>query len=202
MLLKLINNTIQKYLDSDPEITASLNEFNEQNLLLKLTDINQEFLIEINDSTLTVSAFSDEDEITISTTISANVITLMRLGLGADYQSLLTSGALQIEGDVELASQLRELFTKVDIDWEELASKYVGDSVAHQLGIVSNRFKKYKQRSVENFRLDVSEYLQEESRLVPTKIEIEGYLNNVDKLEADIDRLEARTRRLIQNNNQ
>jgi ubiquinone biosynthesis protein UbiJ len=44
----------------------------------------------------------------------------------------------------------------------------------------------------------VSEYLQEESRITPTKIEVERFLNAVDALDADIERLEARTSRLMQ----
>ena len=197
MLFKFINNAIQKYLDNDPEVAATLEKYDGQNLLLKLTDINQEFFVEVKNSTLIVSFYSDEAEQSIHTTISSNVITLLRLGLGADYQSLLKSDDLKIDGDVELASKLREVFMSIDIDWEEVASKYVGDTLAYQLGNISSRLKSYKQRSVENFRLDVSEYLQEESRLMPTKIEIDKFLNDVDQLDADIDRLEARAQRLL-----
>ena len=123
---------------------------------------------------------------------------MLRLGLGADYQSMLNSGVLKIEGDVELANQLRAIFMRVDIDWEEVASKCVGDSLAYQLGVFARRAKNYQLRSVENLRLDVSEYLQEESRITPTKVEIEKFLNDVDELDADIERLEAHTRRLVE----
>ncbi len=198
MLLEIINKTIQKYLDHDPDIVASLKQFNDQCVLLELTDVKKEFIVEIDQSTIVVSDYSTLDEKSIDTTISTNVINLLRLALGADYQSMLKNGSLHMEGDIELASQLRELFKDIDIDWEEIASKYVGDTVAYQLGSVSSRVKKYKQRSVENFRLDVSEYLQEEARFVPTKIELDKFLNDVDKLDADIERLEARTQRLMQ----
>ena len=50
----------------------------------------------------------------------------------------------------EFANQLRSIFMQVDIDWEEIASKYVGDSVAYQTGLFVNRFKSYKKRSVNN----------------------------------------------------
>ena len=196
LFFKFINNTIQKFLDNDPEMVASLEEFNDQCLVTNLTDIKQSFLIEIKDSKVTVSALPHPEDLKPSTTISANIITLLRLTLGADYQDMINDGDIRIDGDVELASRLRELFMNIDIDWEEIASKYVGDAVAYQLGVFSRRFKKYKQRSVENFRLDVSEYLQEESRLVPTKVELEKFYNDVDQLEADLDRLEARTSRL------
>ena len=199
MLLKFINNSLKQYFNIDPEVAAQLQDLADQYLLLKLTDVKKQFLITPTDSSIVVTEYKNgEDKNEITTTIHSNVIALLRLGLGADYQSMLNSGVLKIEGDVELANQLRAIFMRVDIDWEEVASKYVGDSLAYQLGVFARRAKNYQLRSVENLRLDVSEYLQEESRITPTKVEIEKFLNDVDELDADIERLEARTRRLVE----
>ena len=199
MLLKFINNSLKQYFNSDPEVAAQLQDLADQYLLLKLTDVKKQFLITPTDSSIVVTEYKNgKDKNEITTTIHSNVIALLRLGLGADYQSMLNSGVLKIEGDVELANQLRAIFMRVDIDWEEVASKYVGDSLAYQLGVFARRAKNYQLRSVENLRLDVSEYLQEESRITPTKVEIEKFLNDVDELDADIERLEARTRRLVE----
>ena len=203
MLFKLINNALKKYLDSDPEIAAKLNKFKGQALLVHLTDIGKEFLVTPMQAGIEVSEhIVDEDvtdvsELQITTTIHSNIISLARMGLGAEYQSMLNSGAIQIEGDVEFANQLRSIFMQVDVDWEEVASKYVGDSVAYQVGLFVNKFKNYKKRSVDNFRLDVSEYLQEESRIVPTKVELDRFMSGVDDLDANVQRLEARIQRLM-----
>ncbi|MDH3608536.1 MAG: SCP2 sterol-binding domain-containing protein [Gammaproteobacteria bacterium] len=203
MLLKLINNALQKYLDSDPEIAAKLNKFEGQRLLVHLTDIEKEFLLTpVNSSVVVSEHVADEDasegsELNITTTIHSNIISLARMGLGAEYKSMLNSGSLKIEGDVEFANQLRSIFIQVDIDWEEIASKYVGDAVAYQIGLIVNKFKNYKKRSIENFRLDVSEYLQEESRILPTKVELDRFMSGVDSLDANVQRLEARIQRLM-----
>ncbi len=206
MLLDLINKAVQKYFDSDVEIARQLDEYEGSVLLVKLTDLKQDFFVTPKQSTIIVSTVSknkDEsgnEEFVVhentTATIQTNVITLLRLGLGADYQDMLNADALKIEGDAQFVNQLRNIFMQVDIDWEEVSSKYIGDTVAYQLGSFARRFKSYKKRSVENFRLDVSEYIQEESRLAPTKTEIEHFLNDVDSLDADIERLEARMRRL------
>ena len=202
MLLNLINNGLKKYLDSDPEISVKLNEFEGQCLLVHLTDIEKKFLVTPIQAGVVVSEHivdedAENDELQISTTIHSNIISLVRMGLGAEYQSMLNSGALKIEGDAEFANQLRSIFMQVDIDWEEVASKYVGDSVAYQVGLFVNKFKNYKSRSVDNFRLDSSEYLQEESRILPTKVELDRFMNGVDDLDANVQRLEARIQRLI-----
>ena len=121
---------------------------------------------------------------------------LVRIGLGADNQTMLNDGSLKIDGDVEFANQLHAIFKEVEIDWEEVASKYVGDTVAYQLGVYAKRFGSYGKRSVDNFRMDVSEYLQEESRILPTKVEINRFMSDVDNFDADVQRLEARISRL------
>jgi ubiquinone biosynthesis protein UbiJ len=45
-------------------------------------------------------------------------------------------------------------------------------------------------------QLSLSEYLREEAQLLPDKIQIEDYMQAVDRLRADCDRLEARIKRL------
>ena len=199
MLFKVINNSVKKLFEHDLDSARMLHNIENQNLLLKLTDIKKEFLITPGTSTIVISEFiNDESEAEPDAIVYATVLMLLRLALGGDYQTMLNDGTLHIEGDVELANQLRVLYKNIDIDWEEIASKYVGDAAAYQMGVFSRRIKDYRQKSVENFRLDVSEYLQEESRIVPTKTEIEQFLNSVDALDADIERLEIRTRRLLE----
>lgn len=199
MLLKFINKSIHKFFENDPDSALMLHEIEDKTLLLMLTDIKKQYLISPSDSTIIVNEYIiDDGDSEPDATVYATVLTSLRLALGGDYQSMLENGALRIEGDVELANQLRAILKSIDIDWEEIASKYVGDAAAYQMGVFSRRINNYRQKSVENFRLDVSEYLQEESRIVPTKIEIEQFLNSVDELDADIDRLEMRTKRLLE----
>ena len=48
-------------------------------------------------------------------------------------------------------------------------------------------------------RLNTQEYLQEEARLVPAEAELKAYLDAVDDLRMDVDRLEARLKQLEAN---
>lgn len=198
MLLILINNALKKYFDQDAEIAARLQQLENQPLLLKLTDLRKQLLITTSGASISVSEYPvDAVAPPITTTIHANIITLLRIASGADYQSVLHSGDLRIEGAVEPANRLYTIFTQVDIDWEEIASTYMGDALAHQLGNLARGAQSYRRRSIKNLRADLSEYLQEESRMLPAKTEIERFLHNVDVLDADIERLEARVRRLV-----
>ena len=198
MVLNLINRSIMKYFEYDASSAQMLDNLEGKILLIKLADIRKDFLLTNNNARIILNEVkNDNEEIIPDTIIQTTSASLIRLAMGAEYQSMLSAGNLHIEGDVELANQLYSIFKNIDIDWEEIVSKYIGDAAAYQIGIFAKRLKDYKDRSFENFRLDLSEYLQEESRIVPTNLELEKFLNNVDELEADIDRLEMRTKRII-----
>ena len=51
-------------------------------------------------------------------------------------------------------------------------------------------------RARQSLALDLGEYLQEELRVLPSRIEIENFMTGVSRLVMDTDRLAARIRRL------
>lgn len=119
---------------------------------------------------------------------------LMRLKL--QKNASLVSNHLHIEGDIETAKLLNDLFLKNNIDWEEHLSQFVGDITAHKLG----NFVKGRQKSVTKIKDDtlenVGEYLQEEKELLAHPNAIKGFHDDVDKLTLDVDRLAARVNAL------
>ena len=81
-------------------------------------------------------------------------------------------------------------------DLEEELSRVIGDVAAHQIGNVARSFAGFAQRAVTTFTQNVSEFLQEEGRDVPSRTEAEEFIRDVDKLRDDVDRIEARIDRL------
>ncbi len=136
----------------------------------------------------------------VDTTISA--------GLGGLLQSLirrpedaLFEHNLRISGDTELGQAFQDLLTSVDVDWEEQLSHISGDTFAHQTGNTLRALQRWLSDSSRTLRLDLGEYLQEEARVLPTRIEIQHFLDQVDQLRTGTDRLEARIQRLRQTGN-
>ena len=197
MLLTLINTALSKYFAGDPETASELQTLEGKKLVLALTDLKKEFLVCPAHSSVVVTHYDQAAGHEITATVRTNAMALLRLGLGANYQAMLKDASLTIDGDAEFANQLRMIFMQVDIDFEEIAANYVGDGLAYQLATIARRARSYQQRSARNFCLDVREYLQEESRITPTRVEVERFLDEVDHLDADIERLEARIRNLL-----
>ncbi|HPQ94825.1 MAG: SCP2 sterol-binding domain-containing protein [Thiothrix sp.] len=129
-------------------------------------------------------------------TLRGPSMAFIRLARSHDTGVTLLEQRLQVEGSMALAEQFSAIIRAVDIDWEEQLSHAVGDIVAHQCGQLARSGQGWLTGSVRAMRLNSSEYLQEESRLLPAQTEMAMYLGAVDTLRDDTERMEARIRRL------
>jgi ubiquinone biosynthesis protein UbiJ len=129
-------------------------------------------------------------------TISGNPPAYLRLVMGARAQGAFASGEMQISGDLELGQRFQRIMKKLDIDWEEITSRYVGDAVSRKLGNVVRGLQTWRRQAHETMREDAKEYLQEEARLLPRAEHVESFLNEVDRFRSDVDRLAQRINRL------
>ncbi|RTZ66863.1 MAG: Sterol-binding domain protein [Aquificaceae bacterium] len=131
------------------------------------------------------------------TTITGSPMALIRLGVAKNSGKTLLDSDASIAGDTHLGAEFSRILSEVDIDWEELLSKLVGDVVAHQAGQVTSTGFEWLQESLEAIKLNTSEYISEEVKLTPAEAEINHYLDQVDELRMGVDRLEARINHYI-----
>lgn len=133
----------------------------------------------------------------VDATIHGSPIALMRLSSADNAGASMLESDVEIDGDMKVAEQFSAILKEVDIDWEELISKLVGDIFAHQAGEAVRSGSDWFGQTIEAMKLNTSEYLSEESKLTPAETEIEHYMSQVDDLRMDIDRLEARIKNLL-----
>lgn len=124
-------------------------------------------------------------------TLSGSPLSFLRLA-GPSPESALRSGAVHIEGDAEVAQAFSELLKHARPDLEEELSRVVGDVAAHRIGNVARSALAFGRRASDTFARNVAEYLQEEGRDLPTRIEADEFIAGVDAVRDDVDRLEAR----------
>jgi len=141
---------------------------------------------------------SGQHEGPVDTTLHGSPLALARLGLGGDTGKTLFSGEVTISGDVETGQAFKAILDDLEIDWEEHLSRLTGDILAHQLGNLARRTLGVMRDGRVSLEQDVGEYLKEELRLLPARIEVENFVADVARLRMDSDRLAARIRRLQQ----
>ena len=128
----------------------------------------------------------------VDATIHGSPMALMSLSTADKTGASMLESDVEIDGDMRVAEKFSAILKEVDIDWEELLSKLVGDIIAHQAGQVVRSGSDWFTQSVEAMKLNTSEYLSEESKVTPAEAELEYYMDQVDDLRMDVDRIEAR----------
>jgi len=108
------------------------------------------------------------------------------------------AAAAQIQGDAEIAGRYRELFALARPDFEEELSRLVGDVPARRLSQFAKGALSWVRSARRIAGENLAEYLQEESRDLVSKPELEEFLLGVDQLRETADRVETRLARLEQ----
>ena len=132
----------------------------------------------------------------VDATLSGSLSALGLMGLSATPMRSLFKGEVRIDGDTQLARKLQRLFEKLDIDWEHKLARYIGESFAQRLGGWLRGGRDWTQHTLTSFRLNLEEFLQEETRDLPAKAEAEILFQQIDDSRCDVDRLQARIARL------
>jgi ubiquinone biosynthesis protein UbiJ len=115
-----------------------------------------------------------------------------RPGLARREDAAAPRERVQISGDAEIAARYRELLELARPDWEEELSRLIGDLPARRLSLAAQAALSWARRFARTAGANVAEYLQEESRALVSKPEVEEFLANVDELRETADRVEAR----------
>jgi ubiquinone biosynthesis protein UbiJ len=124
-------------------------------------------------------------------TISGGPLSLLALS-GPAPEAVLQRGDVRIDGDAELAQKFRELALLLRPDLEEELSLVLGDVPAHQLGRFARAAFGWTQKAAATTVRNVAEYLGHERRDLVPRSEAEQFLQGVDTLREDVDRLAAR----------
>ncbi len=181
---------LNQALEADQESRQQLHDFDNQVLALEVTDLALHITVHITDARLKLDNKAAVDaELTLSGD-SAALINLAR-----DPDSLFSS-AITLHGNVRLAKQLQDWLQQFDFDWEALLARVTGQTLAYPLAQLFRAGFSTLRDNQQALMQTTAEYLREESRLLPDKSEVRLHLEAVDTLQADVERLGARIKRL------
>jgi len=102
---------------------------------------------------------------------------------------------MQMSGEAETAQVFSRLLRNADLDWEELLAERIGDVAARQVGNAVRGLMQWSRDSGTRLGQDLADYLHYESRDLPPRHEVQGFVSEVDRLRDDAERLGARLKR-------
>jgi ubiquinone biosynthesis accessory factor UbiJ len=109
-----------------------------------------------------------------------------------DAARSIRAGGMDVRGDAEVAEGFRRLLEAARPDFEEEVSRFTGDAAAHYLAGFARDAAAFGRRAGDTLARNTAEYLTEESRDLPVRVEVEEFLEDVDRLREAVDRLESR----------
>ena len=132
----------------------------------------------------------------VAVKVSGRVADFLAYARASRRGDSLGAGRIEIAGDLAIAQQVQALLADLRIDWEELLSRTIGDVPAHQVGRAARALFALGKQVLAKFERDTADYLKHESRLVVSRSELEQFGRAVFTLADDIERLEARIKRV------
>ncbi len=195
LLTSSISDLLTNYISLDPDAALWLTPLSGKIVAINLQPFNQITYLQVHDAGLQLlEEFQGEAD----TTLTGTPVAFGLMGLSKNPMRSLFSGEIEISGDSHTGRQFQKLFKNLNIDWEEQLSKVTGDVAAHKIGNGLKGAQEWTEEAIETFNLNTGEFLQEETRDLPARPEVDYFYEEVDKVRANTDRLEARLKLLQQ----
>jgi ubiquinone biosynthesis protein UbiJ len=159
--------------------------------------------IRVRDTALGTYFVFDDDVVALGTeytddpdvVITGSLITLARMMKGSG-EAAIRSGDVDLTGDAATAQRFQKLLDLAQPDIEEELSRVIGDVAAHHIGEIARGVGKWARDVRSTMGGNIREYLQEESRELPTRYEVDRFAKQVVTLRDDVERIAARLKRL------
>ena len=184
---------LNKFLEMDQNRAFFLTPLSGKIIAMTLLPFNETiYLCPTSDSIQLLDYSPDQPD----TQLTGSVFAFGLMGLSSKPMRSIFSGEIKIEGDMQTGRKFQELFAKLDINLEQQLARYTGDTIAHNISQFFRAGQNWSKESIETFRLNASEFLQEETRDLPAVPEADLFYAQVDELRTDFDRLQSRVERL------
>lgn len=187
--LLALQKAINCALALDEDMPSKIKPLEGKVLEVVVNPLNVCFFLTFQDSSIKLLAYYEGIPDTV---IHSNPLGLIRLSLlpASKLRSLFNDN-IRISGDLDFGQNVKALFDNIDIDWEGHLAHFTGDVVAHQIGSWFREGRAFNRRLVTSLKRSMSEYLQEERKLVPSPQEMQDFYQDVDELNMRLERLIA-----------
>jgi ubiquinone biosynthesis protein UbiJ len=190
--LRALEGILNRLLD-DQSSSQSLEQITGKCIHLLVSDIEFAVFLTVAGREINLlTEYDGEPDVKISGTAS-EIFTYL---LSTRNKDSKIRSRLEISGDITLAQDFQGIMKNLDIDMEEYLSIYTGDFAAHKIGNILKSTSDYLKYASRKIKQDINEYLVFEKNVVISESEINEFLNEVDILRDDVERLKVRVDKL------
>lgn len=196
-----IEFTINQFVKSDLHLQSIVQKFDDQLLEIHTTSPNAYICIHFAHSGIRLSAISSDDlGVTATASVSAKASSLLDLLLSTKDSAALSNPEIKISGDAHFVHAIFQSMSNLDLRWDDILAPWLGDHSTHLAKTSSDSINQWSRQSKASISATLSDYLNEESRLLPPRARLEQFNERLDELKLRVDRAKARIQRLEQLN--
>ena len=190
---RLLERLIDGALDLDPETRSALAGLSGKVVDVELSGAGS-LRVRIDDERVHIGPRDDAADADV--TLRGAPLSLFRFAFAGDREAQILGEEVSLQGDIALATRLQQIAARLDIDFEEAFARHLGDAPAHELVRAMRGFGGWLSGAGSALLEDASEFLRHEAAITPRRVEVDRFVNDVDDLRDDAERLEARVARL------
>lgn len=192
MILESCQRALNRAIADSEAARAHLAELEGESLCVDVDGLGIRLNLTVADGELVLSFRRDAAS---RVSLRAAPLDLLKLARSGSAASIVGSDA-EISGNPRIAEAFGDLFRSLDPDFEEELSQWTGDVAAHALGDMARASIAWARQAGAASEANLSEYLQQESEMLPSAYEVEALGGEIDRLRDAVDRAEQRLRQL------
>lgn len=132
----------------------------------------------------------------VTTSVRGSASDFAEVLAAADTTAALINGQLELQGDSAPLIRLQQIVAGLEMDWEAPLVEVLGDVAGHQLAQSLRAAYGWGSQASSSLTRQVGEFIHEEARLCPPRLELEDFYRDVRELGLRVERLESRIRRV------
>ncbi|MDX7988539.1 SCP2 domain-containing protein [Xenorhabdus sp. 12] len=189
ILAAFLETTLNHLLYREPVLKSARLRLAGKTLSIELKEIKTPLVLFFSEKQVDVlSQYSEPANCSMKTTLPA----LLKLRDRQCLSTLINSGEIVIEGDMQVIQQWSALLDMSEWDPAYYLSPYVGDIAAESISRVIKKGIKFASNTIAKKKNDFFESLTEEWKMAPGALEGAHFSEEVDAIANDVNQIEKR----------
>jgi ubiquinone biosynthesis accessory factor UbiJ len=191
--LATLERAVNQALELSPGGSKALAKLADKVFALHCTAPPLDAYLQPGNGTIRLMGFYDGP---VTTSVRGSASDFAELATAKDPTAALINGALELSGDSAPLIELQKIITQLEVDWEAPLVNVLGDVAGHQLAQMLRGAYRWSRQASSGLERQLEEFIHEEARLSPPRLELEDFYSDVQQLGLRVERLESRTQRL------
>lgn len=193
MLIELFELATNHALEHDQRTMQRLQQLQGKSMALHIKTIEQSITVSPCPEGVELSREIPEN---VDVTLTATPSAMLKISRDGMEQADLQPGDLEISGDPIIGQRFAKIIAELNIDWQTLLAEQIGDSPARVVSMAAEQTRDFVQQSRSQLHTRFIHFIQQELDVTVEQDEVNQFLDNVDSLRGDAERLAARIKRL------